>query len=42
MGDSTEERRARLQKALEAARSAGNPFLEGNILKAIRELEKGQ
>lgn len=38
--DTPDDRRARLEKALQVAREHGNPFLESNILKALRELEK--
>jgi hypothetical protein len=38
--DTPDDRRARLEKALQVAREHGNPFLEANILKALRELEK--
>jgi|TARA_Y100000289_G_scaffold5663_2_gene5146 hypothetical protein len=42
MADTKEERQARLQKALEAARNAGNPFMVNNIMKAMQELAKDE
>ncbi len=42
MADTKEERQARLQKALEAARNAGNPFMVNNIMKAMQELAKAE
>lgn len=42
MADTPEERQARLQKALEAARNAGNPYMVNSILKAMQELAKSE
>ena len=40
MAETTDERRAKLERALKVAIKAGNPFLEASIRKAILEIEK--
>lgn len=40
MPETTDERKAKLQKALKIAINAGNPFIEASIRKALQDIER--